>query len=135
MRTIGRSKPRRRIAELAARMLALALLVPITYAVTFGTVHSHAGHPSTTEFGQVTHDRLIAVETLGQQAARDSHGDGCLVCSLRQQIFSSSFADARFITPTQNVARSISTANSGHYTAHALAGPTERISGRAPPSA
>src|SRR5215813_11285849 len=98
MKIEGRSQSRR-LSVALTRVLAFTLLVPIAYAMTFGIAHTHADYPSAPAISQIASDSSPSVESIGRPINARSHGFGCLLCSLRQQIFNSSFAAAFFVVP------------------------------------
>jgi hypothetical protein len=89
-----------------ARLLALLLLVLVTYAATAESVHRHGALLSNTRGNSAP-----AITSSGDSGslANDARASGeCLICQLRQQLsFSLVSAPSLIISPTPQLARSI----------------------------
>jgi hypothetical protein len=134
MKLFRRSAPRRASAPLA-RALAWVLLVPIVYAVTFGTAHTHANVASGLYVSQGSNviEQTFAAVTEGLGSRSD--GYECLVCLFHQQLFNSTVPQTVFVGRAAVEVVHNSTQPNFQYTAPVASSPVTRRFGRAPPFA
>jgi hypothetical protein len=125
----------KRIRTESSRVLAFVLLAGLFYSASFGTVHSHFNTSRSFYAGTSTSHTGPASVSSELPIRGNADTDGCLICVLRQQLFSSTVGVPYFVErpPTEVLAVSTETP---HFRSDPIITSTiVRFSGRAPPIA
>ena len=122
-RIVGTLSTRQR--AVAARLLAVALLLLISYSSTVESIHRHGG-AQTAVLATVLSEDFVAA---GQTFNDPTNEDGCLICQLHQQLVSGLvYAPLRAIAPPTELPTAT------FQVVSCLSATKTRQRGRAPPS-
>src|SRR2546423_309490 len=101
LRCVGMINNRRsifpRVRALPARAMAWVLLVPIAYALTFGTAHTHASARSEFSLDRVSSEAPSPTAVSADFLLGRSSCYECLVCLFRQQLSNSTVPQTMFV--------------------------------------
>jgi len=126
---VGRSPFLKR--ALIRRVLACLLLLPMIYATTFGSAHSH-----TSLSGSVADGFASSYESgtiLAGPLQKPVQGDECLLCVFHKQLFSTTIPEAIFAAKPEAQIVSSPAPTVLFYAGRITSAPLARLSGRAPP--
>ena len=121
-------------STLPKRALACLLLLPLIYAATFGSAHSHASFALNVN-SEFSAESAAQVSSVAMPFRAPAPGSECLICVFHKQLFNTTVPQALFIAKPEVRIAFVSTSSIFFYSSRAASAPVARLSGRAPPAA